>query len=394
MNIDVICTIDNAQPGVLKLPFGRYPSNDGSTVQVINKRTCSDMARMLAGGETLWEWAKSVLKNGFSSLWGKAAPVVIGHPNNPAAPTYGKITKIEVLDNEAYFHTDWKPEGAALVTGDSPKFRKWSPRFKARTEGGLSFPFAIVHGGLTNKPNIPVPDIAEIDNEAGAEPGAVYTIQDLDNSDTLLSGPIGELDNDYCAVPMNSMVSLRQKLYLPDDATLEQIDAALAVREAQVNKDKTDLDALRNQLATEQDTSMKLVDQNNELKTQLTAADEGRKTLAKGMVNTCLKALQLTGRVLPADFQSEIARLSELDNERMVKELDLIAARKPVMKTGSLMGDTAKGARLATIDNEVNKGARDLKVKTAQVDERKRSYIAGGMEPVAAYNKAFKEILG
>lgn len=387
---EFVFTIDNASPGVLRLPFGQYPKGD--LMQVINKRTCTDMKRVLDGGESTWDWCKSVLKTGFSKLWGQPIPVVIGHPNHDA-PVYGSIKRMEVLDNEAVFYTDWKPEGEALVSGAAPKLCAWSPRFKVRTVDNQAFPFAIVHAGLTNRPNIPGSTISSMDNEGGVEPGALYTIEDLDNSDAVLGGGL-DLDNDCCYVPMAEVNTLRKKLYLEQDATLEQVNAAMVVRMAEFDKAKVDLANLQRLLSEEQAKAVNLLDSNNKLKGDVATSDNEAKELKTGLVDACLKALQGSGRLKPADFLGELNRIKDLDNEKMLKAITEIASRPPVLKTLTSMPHAARQGRTATLDNEGRRAAEAANAKMAEVKRLTRQLMASdGLDEADAYRRAFAQIM-
>ena len=384
---DAVATIDNANPGVLRVPYGQFPKGD--LVQEVNKQSASNMARMMAGGETTWEWAKRVLLDGFTDLWGKAAPVVIGHPKNTAgAPCYAKVNKIVALDNEMELHTDWKPEGLKLVTGDSPRFIKFSPRFKAQVRGKKAFPFAIEHVGLTNCPVIPVPDIGSIDN---AEEEGVDEAFEAVCSVNFDNGPDSE--DGMCAVPTEPLRSVREKLNLDPDATMEQVEAALKQHGAMIDDHKAaatkhaaDHAALKDQFEAEKAKVTKL---DNELTVSKNATTALRRTL----VDKTLRALQQSGRVKASDFTSTLERLVTLDNEAaLATELDKLAAL-PGAPVVSRMSGASVGARIGTLDNERNAASRATEHAMEAVKAEQKRLEASGLPSDQAYTRAYATVM-
>lgn len=328
----MIGCIDNANPGVMRIPYGLFAHPSGIT-QVFNRQVAANLERVRSGSP--WEWAKSVLRNGWHRLSGKNPPVVIGHPPGENPPSYGAISRIVPLDNEAEFHVDWKPEGRALVSGESPRFTKFSPRWKYQQRGGLAVPFALEHMGLTNRPVIPVP---AIDNAEGGVDLDESEAADLDNSTTVLGDHSGAVNHDAVPVPGEALRSLRGKLCLPEDATMEQVIAAIETRAALAREQEAAVAALVRQLAAGQ---------------QAASADNELAATRASLVERCLKAHQAGGRLLPRDYAAELSRIAALSNEQACQALDAIAARAPLLKTTSLMEPgTARQARGMTLENE------------------------------------------
>jgi hypothetical protein len=390
--------IATVKPASFTVPYGRYPDAQSPKVmQVFNREAATMMKGLIQGSPTAW--VKSVMNHGLHRALGKR-PVFIGHPYAASSKdksadkrSYGWITDVNVRDNEAEFVMEPTPDGRKLI--EDGAFISGSPSWIARDKDNESFPFALTSFGLTNMPNIPGVELHNEDQQRSAE-----TLPEENDGE-----PVIDQDNEA----KQWMRDLRSKLYLEPDATMDQVTAAIASREAEINRMRADVAAYRQQLADEQAKVLSLTTTiaNNEatITTLREADNEHTSTLeaergkhsarAKALATHAVHAAVVTGRITLAERENEAAAIMAAETAEAVDAaFAKLMARPQRYKTTSIMSGAAAQMRLHTIHNEIVGDQRSRSAKHAAVAKRQRELEAQGMRTDLAFTQAYNETFG
>ena len=246
---DAVAINDASQEAWHRLsPWGVYAHSLGR--QMVNKDTVAEMvaafnSERLARGDN----------------W-RGVPIYPGHPDRPDAPKgtvkkkIGSVMAMDIRADGLYVQTAWNSKGKEnILEGECPYP---SPVWRLKDgPNGSKVPVKLLSVGMVPDPNIVDADAwtNEATPEAAKEDPAPDITPALSFNDALqiiVSG--GGMGSDK-----EEVRSLRAKLWLPEDATIDQVKAALATRlaeheaaKARLTECETEIAALKDQVAAEQ----------------------------------------------------------------------------------------------------------------------------------------------
>lgn len=311
------------------IPYGEYQHDKGK--QVFNKESAL------------------LMQSAANGLLSKAAgiPIYAGHPDvpgrpdsNPAAPAFGWIDNIEVRDDGALFTHRLNKRGQESI--ENAEFRFYSPYWLLRKiAGGALQPTRLLSMGLTNNPRIPVPAIA---NDQQEQEIKIMTDEQL------------------------------KAIGLETGASEEAINARLAV-----------LVKAENDAATEKARADKAEANLQAANSNITAANDRANKAREALVDSALHHAVLAGQLTEADRATRRTDLLAISNDSdltsKLKELESAKQTLPAKQTGDLSGARAAAAA----ENDVT--ARAEKIRVAIAEELKA--IANDVDPAKRYDLAF-----
>lgn len=285
-------------------------------------------------------------------------PIYAGHPDvkgredtNPAAPAYGwlDLDGIEIENDGVRFRPKWNKRGREAV--ENAEFRFYSPHWLNRKVGNVLRPVRLLSFGLTNRPNIPVPALAN--DEPGGDGQSTTTENDMTKKQL-------------------------EKLGLAEDATPEQI----ATRLDALVKSENDLAEAQNKLTTAEND---LTEREAALATANDRATAARKALVGSAIDRAVQA----GRMPEADRAARETELLAIENdEDLGKALADLDKAETKLKTESKTGDLA-GAREA-IAAENDAAARSA--KRQKLVQEELTSIANDLPAGERYNLAWQRV--
>lgn len=249
----------------------------------------------------------------------RGVPVYLGHPDHPSAPKgtvkkkIGSIMALDVRDDGIYAQTAWNSAGRNNITeGEAPYP---SPVWKLSDgPNGTKIPVRLLSVGMVPNPNIVDADAwtNEITDAAAKE-----EIAEAKDPAIALNEAITIITEGGClGMNKEETRTLRESLWLPEDSTIEQVKAALAMRMAEINEQKArigameaDYNALQQKLNDEQ---AKATATNEAVTTAREAARDALLDLAINEARISLGERAAYVTAFNDDFAGTAAKLKEL----------------------------------------------------------------------------------
>lgn len=344
----------------MRFPFGRYPGvNDKGqrVIQVLDQNAVDLMAGVFSNNDGIISKVRSFVRGGWHRR--SDVPLYKGHPDDrnsgdtdESAQGWLKDIRADAVSNELVLEYEPTPDGLALI--EKKAFRFASPRWDTRpvSNGAKDevMPWMMLSTGLTNRNNIPMKPLSNED--AGAHEEEQEHTEQVSNC--CLCNASEQLKRSVC-----------QKLFLEPDATAEQINAALDLRAVEIQRMTADLNALKQQLADEQAAKLKLetagiaanslIEEQRATISNLTAerdsATSNRAATWNAFVQLSLKGVQAEGKLLPADFESEVTAGCAMSNTDFEAHLTKLHARSALMKTTRITGNAADQREAFAVSN-------------------------------------------
>lgn len=299
------------------------------------------------------------LQSAANSITGRllGIPIYAGHPDvkgredtNPAAPAFGWIDLdgIQIENDGVRFRPKWNKRGKEAV--ENAEFRFYSPHWLNRKVGQVLRPVRLLSFGLTNRPNIPVPALANDDETRPDQPTT---------------------ENDMTKEQL-------QKLGLAEDATPEQIAERLAA-----------LVKAENDLA---ETTTKLTTVENDLKSkeaEINTANDRATNARKALVSASIDRAVQAGRMPESDRATRETDLLAIENDAdLSKALADLEKAETKLKTESATGNLAGAKETIAAENDAAvKAAKRQKLVAEELTS-----IANDLPAGERYNLAWQRV--
>jgi len=335
--------------GDLFIPYGDYKHSRG--LQRFTPESARAMANFFvnppAWVRKAWSW--------FSNE-PLGVPVYIGHPDVPGMEgkypdkaAYGWVNSLEPQDAGMLVKVKWGADGRAMI--EDGRYRYHSPYWFGNPDGKGAYLIDFLRSiGLTNTPNMPVPAIA---NEQSGNPANPPTKPTMNKQLLKLLGLAEDADE---AAFENAVTTLHGEC-----ATLRTENTTLKTAKTGL---ENDLNTARTALGTSQ--------------AETKAAREAR-------VGAHLDRMVTEGRVIPADRDAQLTRITGLANDaEITAELNKLSAEEPKLKQAGKTDGAAKDrGRITNAPSERSVGiANAVDAELAEVSKT----IA---DPQKAYDAAF-----
>jgi hypothetical protein len=361
--------------------YGHYPHRLG--MQDCTKTGLAEMALNFAADKT---------KAG--KRW-RGVPITMGHrlARNENLPDMGaklgRVLDFELRDEGPFVQVAWNSKGTTNVQEGYAEFPSPEWLLKKGAKGFMQ-PVKLVGIGMVESPNIPTSE-AWTNESPQPEPNDHKPMKLLELLRTFLAlneeadeAAITTALNDcMCGEKPEQPRTLRSLLWLPEDATAEQVQAAIATREAQANENTIAVEALKAKLAEEEGKATAaneqvtaLNEQITTLNTQLETANNER-TAAQATHRDALIHLAINeGRATPAEREALVTAF----NEDFTAAATALQTKKPTHHTKALVLPV-----------------KDARSKQLAVNEAQEKFAALATEHAKAksipYQQAFNELL-
>lgn len=314
---------------VMLAPYGDFPNPKG--VQRITRQDGEELANQYRSWLNIPQWVVG-------------APVYKGHPDHEQfrgqpghtdTEAVGRVKGLEARADGIFANVKWNERGRGLIENEAFSHPSVNWAMARRTDGTWR-PVRLKSVGLTNTPNIPVPAIT-VANEISTE---------------------GNKGNEV-------MKKIAKRLGLAEDATEEQIDAALSQREADLANERTARGSERAARLTA-DRERETAETNfaneqketNRLKTGLQTAETQLQGARKKAASVLIAAAMTAGKVLPAEkaqWETDFANATDFDAVEKKLESAKVKANTQSHRTDNLGTRNATGAdRRQVIQDFVN----------------------------------------
>jgi hypothetical protein len=253
---------------IMLAPYGEFRNAKG--LQRITKADAESLAN---------EYNNSLLSMPTRML---GVPIFKGHPDHEHfknrdqdTMAYGRVKKLEARPEGLFANAKWGKKGRELIEDEA--FSHPSANFGMVPRGDGSWrPVRLNSVGLTNNPNLPVPPISMANEEQNF----------MDRK------------------------KLAKRLGLAEDATDEQIDAALAQRETALANEQTARQTAETNFANEQAETKRL-------KAGLQTAEAAAKAARTKAAGVLIAAAMSAGKVLAAEkaqWETDFANATDFDS--------------------------------------------------------------------------------
>lgn len=303
----------------LFIPFGEYPHPKG--LQKFDAEAGQFLAQTF-----------NSLPAKVSRLFTPGVPIYKGHPDvpgrpdsNPSAPAVGWVQSVQVANDGVTLGVKWNADGQTAIS--DAQYRFYSPNWLLRPVKGGIQPVKLLSVGLTNNPRIPVPAIANDDEE----------------------------EKSQASDPMKLSAALLKLLGFAenDEPTTEQIEAAV--------EKGIGLIASANDTATQLATAQARV---TELEGQLTAANDATIAARGVRIDAALAGLIDSTRLEPARRDAVRAELLALANDGEIStKLEELGKAEPKLKTA------AKTNGLGAAKSKLVEATNDAAERQGQIRE-------------------------
>lgn len=336
--------------GDLFIPYGQYAHKKG--MQHFTREGAQAMANAFVSPPSwvrkLWNWFTDAPLG---------VPIYVGHPDAPELAgqypdksAYGWANSLEPQADGLLVKVKWGAEGRAMI--EDGRYRFFSPYWfgAPNSKGGWDINF-MRSIGLTNTPNIPVPAIAN-DHDPATQPE-----------------------------PTKMNKKLLQLLGLAEDAdetAFENAVTALHTEAVTLRTANTELTAKK----TDAETALA------NTRTELSSAQAQTKAAREARATAAVDRLVTEARILPADRDAQVARISGLANEtEITAELEKLSQEKPKLKTTAKSADAAKdkGRMLGASSERSVALANALEL---ELEEVKKTIS----DPAQAYDAAWRRL--
>ncbi len=332
------------QPDSMFIPYGEYPHRQG--LQLFDKVAADGMVT-----------AHNSVIGKVKRLVGMSYPVYVGHPDLPGSKdsdkrAYGWVEGMTAENDGLRLAVKWSEEGRKMVENAHYKF--YSPFwYLAKAANGKGYrPKSLISVGLTNSPNIPVPALA---NES--EPDET--------------------------VPVPADPKLIEALGLAEDATIDDVVAAIAALTAKKPEDEADK-VPAEELAAEKTAKEAAENALATAKETITGLEAKLKKAANDAVQVAVTA----GRLTPAESAAKVTEiLAANDVAAALRSLRELAVK---VKSTSAVGDLgAAKVQVVTAANDEAKARREGRaVAVANEYERTSPRLPEGDRRRIAHTRA------
>ena len=268
-------------------------------------------------------------------------PITMGHRDRPnkhlphMGAKLGKVLDIQLRDDGPYVQVAWNSLGEENIAEGWAEFPspEWYVKDNAKR---LAQPVKFKAIGMVETPNIPTSEAwTNEDPEQATTDNTDPTMNLLESLRAFLAlnedadeAAITLALNDCMGGDMAKPRTVRQILWLEPDATAEQVKAAMASREADLQRMQADLDAMKAKLAEEESKTVAANERVTALEADLATATEAAQTALNEKLTTAetdlttaraeLATANAARRDLVIDLAINEGRAAEADREILI----------------------------------------------------------------------------